>query len=536
MRRIAVIDAETDPFRKGRIPAPFLWGFYDGREYREYEHKAPLVEYLREHDFIVYAHNGGKFDFHFLLDDLEAYDNIEIINGRIGKMYIGKSELRDSWLIIPEKLAAYQKDEIDYALFESDKRDNPATRKLISAYLQSDCLYLHQMVSAFIEKFGLHFTVPGAAMSQWKKIEKAEELIPIDETDMEFYNRFAPYYYGGRVECFESGIIDANFAVYDINSAYPYAMLQMHPSSGDYHETDGYVSGADFYRLECVSGGALPYRGEGADGYGLTFPRDGERREYFITSWEYRAAIETKSIRSVKVIESITFARHTTFQAYIQKFWAERQIAKASGDILGSLFAKRLMNALYGKFASNPQNYSNYIIVPENEAFALVQPGAVYTMGGMIGPWALAEKPLDECEQRYYNVATGASITGFVRAMLWKAIHSSKRVLYVDTDSIACCAPGSIRLGDQLGNWKLEGNFDRAGIGGKKLYIFRGAKGEKNADGSHLYKTASKGARLTHAELWRVARGLTVEYFPDVPSFSVHKAPGFVNRSIRKTV
>ena len=103
-------------------------------------------------------------------------------------------------------------------------------------------------------------------------------------------------------------------------------------------------------------------------------------------------------------------------------------------------------------------------------------------------------------------------------------------MLYCDTDSIAC--EGDVHgldTGGALGQWKHEGDFDKAGIGGKKLYIFQGRKKGKAA---RKYKTASKGARLTNAELWKVAEGGEVIYRPDTPTFSVHAPPKFTSRRI----
>jgi hypothetical protein len=48
-RRIAVIDAETDPFLHGRKPQVFAWGFFDGETYRDFwgpDATAQLVDYL----------------------------------------------------------------------------------------------------------------------------------------------------------------------------------------------------------------------------------------------------------------------------------------------------------------------------------------------------------------------------------------------------------------------------------------------------------------------------------------------------------
>jgi len=549
-RDIAVIDAETDPFRKGRIPQPFIWGYYDGYIYKTFANARALAVFLRKQKRIVYAHNGGKFDFHYLLGELDPYSDLTIINGRIAKCSIGNAELRDSFCIIPQGLGKYKKDEIDYGLMEPNRRHFPKNKKLIEDYLRNDCVYLYEMVSAFVDRFGPQLTLAGAAMKQWQKISDEQGIEQCERTDEEFYNALSPYYYGGRVECFKSGIIDCNFDVYDINSAYPYAMLHEHPYSAQYERITGYAKDSDFYRVACISGGALPYRGignAGSGGFGLSFPSDSERREYCVSSWEYDAARATRTIREVEVIESLRFARRVNFAPYINHWWREREAAKRDKDELGSLFAKLMMNSLYGKFAANPDNYANYMNVPMDR-LDLLTTGGKWKFGGELGPWALGECALEDQAKRYYNVATGASITGFVRAMLWRAIHSSKGVFYCDTDSIAVEKTGkAVRLSDSLGDWKHEGLFDKAGIAGKKLYIFRGAAGWWEIDGKaafaldrpkgakRLIKKAHKGVKLTNEQLWRVARGATVTYETEHPTYSVKSAPKFINREIRRT-
>jgi len=89
-----------------------------------------------------------------------------------------------------------------------------------------------------------------------------------------------------------------------------------------------------------------------------------------------------------------------------------------------------------------------------------------------------------------------------------------------------------LETGAELGKWKHEGEFDKAGIAGKKMYIFRG---KKNRSGVREYKTASKGVKLTNAQLWKVAGGTPVVYMPENPTFSVHHAPRFTARKITLT-
>lgn len=530
----AVIDAETDPFLHGRVPVPFMWGFFDGDDYEMFRTTEELADKISNYEGIIYAHNGGKFDFHFLLPWIEPYEEMMIINGRIAKMKIGLCELRDSWLIIPAPLAAYEKTEIDYSIFEADKRNLRANDDKIRAYLRDDCVFLHQLIRRFVDDYGMNLTQAGSSMKQWKKIAPVDVAV----TDQDFYQALSPYYYGGRVECFEKGIINADFSVFDINSAYPFAMLQKHPYSANYGIHSGYSANADFYRLRCVSRGALPFRGAGM---GLAFPSDDERREYTVTQWEYHAAIETGALSDIDVIESICFVGHLDFSEYINKFYAARMAAKAAGDKAGTLLYKLAMNSLYGKFAANPENYKNYMAFPMDTAGEMHEWG--WHFGGELGPWALGESPLDENKRRYYNVATGASITGFVRAMLWRAICASDGVLYCDTDSIAV-KRADLPLGPELGQWKHEGDFDRAGIAGKKLYVFQGIPencGDCEFCKSHLKelkrhnKIASKGVRITEDQLWQLARGKEVTYNPMVPTYSVKRAPQFVSRTVKMT-
>jgi hypothetical protein len=518
---ISVIDAETDPFKRRRVPAPFIWGYYNGEDYRVFYDTDEFVAFLKTRNDICYAHNGGKFDWHFLLPYVDPYEEILIINGRISKMMLGLCECRDSYNILPIPLSAYKKDDMDYSIMEKSERSKPANKRRIEKYLKNDCIYLYELVSRFISEYGMNLTQAGAAMKQWKKI--SDQAVP--ESTPEFYYEMSEFYYGGRVQCFESGIIDADFSVYDINSAYPHAMTHKHPYSTNFKRVDGYQHNADFYTVRCISRGAFPERrGNG----GVVFPDDGEMRYYYVTGWEYRAALDTKTISRITVLESITFCGHTDFIDYVKHFYNKRLECKAAQDDAGSLFAKLLMNSLYGKFAANPEAYKNYMVVPMEVIGGLDNLG--WKFAGEFGPWGLASSPLEDNKMHFYNVATGASITGFVRAMLWRAICASKGVMYCDTDSIAVRSAGKLALGDKLGQWKHEGTFDRAGIAGKKMYIFRPVSRLEDD-----YKTASKGVRLTHAELWKVAKGGIVEYERENPSFSVKRAPIFIKREVRKT-
>jgi hypothetical protein len=141
----AVLDAESDPFKFERFVKPFLWGFYDGETYRTFATVKETIDFLSVNEYLVYAHNGGKFDYHFMLQYVPNASPIihnsqavafsmtgacpKIISGRLAEFQIGKSTFRDSYNILPVSLKQYAKDKISYELFEKEERDKPEMRK-----------------------------------------------------------------------------------------------------------------------------------------------------------------------------------------------------------------------------------------------------------------------------------------------------------------------------------------------------------------------------------------------------------------------
>ena len=524
-RPIWVADAETDPFKKGRVPKPFIWGLYTGEEYHEFFNTEELIEFIEDKKVILYAHNGGKFDWHFITQYIPDFEPLTVINGRLAKFCIGECELRDSYNIIPAPLSAYKKDEIDYALFEPGERDKPENMKAIREYLQSDCIYLHEMITAFIEEYGLNLTQASAAMKVWSKMSGIKKPQSSDF----YYEDMVRYYYGGRVQCFEVGIIDTDFSVVDINSAYPFAMTNKHPWGINYSMHDHLPDlpdeelGRCFITMTARSMGAFPYREKN----GLQFPDDGEIREFNITGWEYIAARDTDCLKDVNITIVREYFEAIDFIEYVEHFFAMKNEAKTAGDAARYLFAKLFLNSLYGKFASNPQNYQEFMTVPANMIEGACEDGWSYCKL-LCEETAVVNKPLDEEKHRYYDIAVAASVTGFVRAYLWRNIHSTKgTMLYCDTDSIAARYVADIPQSKKLGDWELEAECNFAAIGGKKLYAFRKKDGK--------WKTASKGVRLEHHEIVAIARGETVVHVPEAPTFSVKGPVRFTPRSIKMT-
>lgn len=552
-RAVITVDCETDPFKRGRVPVPFLWGAYDGERYRRFADAESLVRWLSGQRCVVYAHNGGKFDYEFMWHLLEPFSELLIINGRVARFTIGEAEFRDSWNIFPMALKNYRKDTIELWKLEPEHR--AAHDAEIERYNRTDCVALYEIVTAFRRDYGTGLTLAGAALKYWSK--EFSHDIPV--SDCAFYDAHKAWYCGGRVQCFAKGRLAEPFHVVDITSAYPYAMTHDHAISVQSHERC-YKAGEEpdprsFYTLTGVSRGALPWRErqEAVDAEGvptgsvtwgpMQFYCDHERRHYHATGWELIAALDTGRLTDYEIHTVTEFAVFENFRDYVEHFFQLK--ARAADGSPERLFAKLMLNSLYGKFGANPQEYETYGIVPV-ERITATEADPTTTLGRHHGPWTWAgtvgphallagRDPVTDVgnpvDSDFYNVATAASITGFVRAYLLRHLDAIERlggtVFYCDTDSIAYTLPGDqdahpFRFGKALGEWTREGSFDRGAIAGKKLYAFHMdgptlSKARAKNPEAKEWKTASKGVKLTADQICAVADGGEVQWDDDAP-------------------
>jgi len=574
--RIGVCDAETDPFEPGVFVQPFIWGvLLDDGVYHEFDSSpghggAPVRDgtqaftewcQAQADPLILYAHNGGKFDYHFLREAIEANEPISVIAGRLARCKIGRVELRDSLNLFGQtRLADFSKEEIDYRLMRRSERDKPHNRELIRKYLKSDCVNLLTIVTKFLERYGMQFTQAGASMKYWQKHYAPRDSCGrgyVPKQSAAQFQTYAPHFFGGRVQCFESGYEKAEFYVVDINSAYPRAMLDSHP-----YEPTGMVTSRlprdessipqCLIELDGVSKGALPLRsGDGS----LFFPEDETKvRRYFTTGWELIAGLDTGTLKVDRIVRVHQFGTPVDFKSYIEHFFNERANAKLAGDKAGDIFAKIFMNSLYGKWAACPTRYKEYVLSDLGSDAYQRWLSQHFEDRGEWGGRRMLTRPVPTEKHRYYNIATAASITGWVRAFLWRSLQKCSGVLYCDTDSIAARDVSALDSGKKLGQWKLEAQCDEYAIAGKKNYAFHVAgmarpvhvKRQKPLDAPETrgewdelrkcWKMASKGSDLSPREMIAASLGFEVLNRASVPNFSIHKNEfSFIDRKVRNT-
>lgn len=551
---VATLDFETEKFKWRRIPQAFLavWATAEGVETFWHENERKVVgwalEKVKAFKGIVFAHNGGKFDVAGYLIKMARrglYGRpVNYIGSRIVSVEIGQADMRDSYAILPAPLRAYDKGTINYNWHEKGTRDK--YRAKIETYAKRDATSLRALCVRFIAEHGSK--VKTAAGAAWQAIKhsgvKVDPLSDFQDTI------FREYYYGGMVQALRPGSHKGRFRVYDIKSAYPNAMLQKHGLGNVFKfiADPTEVRPTDFVTVDGVAGGCFPFRTK----TGLSWPAS--RRLFKITGHEYQAAAQAGVLGEHQVVCVLRPKRLGDFTAYVTRFYAEKERAERAGDQAGRLIAKILVCSGYGKLSQRRDGWREHIIVPSNKVMPLGRAGGK-------NPWTVKggaiEEYIDE-KNRYavwsrpsskpagrYNVATGASITGAVRARLL-AVLAKVQAFYCDTDSVILGDGETLATGDGLGEWALELEGDRLIIAGKKLYGIRilpkYVKSESYAaeKGWHYYegrywKIASKGGRVTPFQLHRIAAGKTFKYRQIAPCFSPFAHSVWVERKIRAT-
>lgn len=528
-KNIAVIDFETDPFdnvNKTKI-YPFLAVLYSddfepiviwNNDFEAF--KSELFQRLEElpQAYTIYAHNGGKFDYMFLLSQIKG--QIQFKGRGIMVAQLGKHELRDSFHIIPDRLANFKKDHIDYENMKRDKRGK--YKKEIIKYCINDCRYLLDIVKYFVQSEGLVLSIGQAAMARIRQNYKFDRLTEEQDTF------FRDYFHGGRVECLQGKTRrKGKYKLYDVNSMYPFVMATYeHPIGNFYIPHTGSINeNTMFIDITCVSNGAFVLRDE----KGTRAPRAHEGKHRFKTTiWEYKVAKKYNLIWDEEIHLLIDIPKRTNFKEFVLPYYDKRQKLKEEMRRLKAqglenttqfdelkkddMVAKFLLNNGYGKFAQNPRRYKeNYFteVGCEPEDGAEAWGGQPVEMTSDYHVWQ-RPSPSD----RYNNVATGASITGAARSVLLEAIMNSVDPVYCDTDSLICKELKNTETHEsKLGAWDIECEMSLVIIAGKKLYGYirndekqiTKAKGastmtfdeiERIYDGEILVNTA-KGVTLT---------------------------------------
>lgn len=548
---VAMLDFETDPFDNKNPDAkiePFAACLYPGRglapiiiwEAEINLFIARLLEALENLDgnYMIFAHNGGKFDFMFLVKQLRG--KVSFKGRGIMAAKIGRHELRDSFHIIPEKLAGYRKDDFLYWKLEKKHREKHKTE--IIQYMSHDCEYLYDLVIGFLREFGIKISIGQAAMSELKKLYKVGNIGEHLDADLR------RWFFGGRVECIQgSGHFIGAYRMYDINSDYPNCMANyLHPISStyDFRRNGGIKANTCFLEIECENRGAFVMRGSNNETTATI-----KYGRFFTTIHEFKVAVELELISKIKIHQYVDNLELGSFPEYVLPRYEKRLILKDKMDAMekegldesmeyfeikrDATFIKLILNNTFGKWAQNPRRFKEHFITDHGEIApkgfenCLLPEFSSETLGYDI--WS---KPTERLQ--FNNVGTAASITGAARSILLRAIHNAVDPIYCDTDSLICKELLNTEIHQsKLGAWKFEKEFSEVIIAGKKTYSYRQIIKGKTVD-----KFKAKGApagSLNWNDMLNLVNGGSKSVTSMGPTLTKTGKQYYMTRTIRAT-
>lgn len=435
-QKFATIDLESKDGLSERagFTRPFLAGFYDGRTYRAFTDTNPggdgMTRWWRaggcvdrlmhaclhkdRHGTTFYCHNGGGFDFLFLMVWLMraaerlglditiipvGQSRILSIHVRVRGQKWGGWKFVDSLRILPMALdVAGKAFGFGGKLTENGEKfdlHTPSTDPRWLAYNERDVVLLYDVINVahdIVEsQFGgeMGLTAPATAMKTFRRAFLKEPI----SRDTATHAFVREGYFGGRTEplCSEGSYL----SYYDVNSSYPFAMTQPMPVGdaqvwGDSEppkqwreERIGFCRVTVFVPDD-IALPPLPVRADGAffapdsglDGK-LLFPT-GKLKG--VWEWgELQNAVEA-GCEIVEWHESVWYQAGNLLEQFVRELYKYRDKAHCyqCGKTIGNdyhcskcnqpgylagldAWAKLLLNSLYGKFGQRAERLSFHL-------------------------------------------------------------------------------------------------------------------------------------------------------------------------------
>lgn len=435
-------------------------GAWDGKAYHHFKTIPEFIMFLLQRkyrDWRWFAHFGGRYDMNFIFDHVRNREDIKTSFYCAGAMVLGmtlekndyRAKLCDSFRLLPASLrdlgkafnVQHQKTEYDFQAM--------AYGKELLEYNEQDCRCLYEVLESFFEQTGIRSeTFATQSLKVFRKDFQKEVLWQPHE----YISRFVRQsYVGGRTEIFKRG--SSNLNVYDVNSMYPYVMLQPLPVR---YVAESRILREDWYgfvyakvRIPDIYIPVLPVRREK-----LYFPIgiiEG------VWSTEELLHSQYSGVEILNIYQGYYFETTTVFEGYIRTLYEQKRNA---GEPLRSI-AKFLLNSFYGKFGQNPVKK---MYVTDKDAPYGSFP--ILTPDGNLSGFSYYER---HSKAAYLLPHLSSAVTSKARLVLADRLNT--HAYYCDTDSIF--TEQTMPTGKELGEWSYVGSGE-ARFYQPKLYYFAG--------------------------------------------------------------
>lgn len=547
VRDICTIDIETRQWVN-----PYAVGFYDGLEYKDFigdDCIGAALYHILAPKYVgkwIYAHNGGNFDFLFLLRHLltptaEKLYKTEITplgscmfridvfkldkkgeKRRAGKkQHLLKWTFIDSARLLPIKLNELgetfgigKKVELKMSYDDLAKEKN---RPLMREYLKQDCVLLYKAIEKMqriINDLGgqLGATLPSTALDLFRRRYLHEYVYtnrhfagcadhgqkPEDSACHGCGHDFIRQaYHGGRAEIFRMQFKPSPghkvAKLFDVNSMYPACMLELQPVGPGYVQEGPHVTEEFVYRNAKVKTGIvecdvfIP-----PDCYLPPLPIKAEGGKlifpvgHFHGTWDTAELTLLKEVggKILKVTKSIWFDNALIFNGFVRSIYKYRNKNDPNWNAGMDWIAKILLNSAYGKFAMRELR-TRLIIHPDS-------PVGLCPIDWKSDIWSEEVR----ISPSYIVPQLSIHITALARRQLWEILNGvlkrGGRIYYCDTDSVVCSGV-ELEIGKGLGELKLEDVIVRAEWVLPKLYLIETQEESKKKKREKHLKIKAKG-------------------------------------------
>lgn len=515
--KIYSLDTETYNGLIGKIKRIAI---YDGQEITYGYNFSDIYSYIKEqakkYRVHIYIHNM-EFDIRKMPELFEhrmiIWEKSFILNGKIATITTNDFIMHDSFRLLPMSLSALSKGfQVTHAkldLWTEVQKEYPNEYKnivdfldrcdkdneLYLRYLGYDVISLYEIIEKLKDISGIPLKdfvkrVSTASLSRylfkkgWKDIKFADKdfqsdfdiLCSYDYTnDLEAEEFLRASYCGGRVEVFKM-ILENGFH-YDINSLYPFCMLQELPIGKPLHYYNSDIS-KEYFNNWCSN-----HRGYGflsctvyipkqhipplpVKMGKLTFPTGTVYGTWSFEELEY--AVNECGVKILEYHEVIFYRRtYPVFKKFVETFYKLKEQASEEGNEALRTFAKLILNTGYGYTGMRRDDKTQLKDYSQLENPKLKVVYANEKMGFI--------ECLSEIKSKYIQVQIASAITSKARLTLLKALKAGEKlgnVYYCDTDSVVLDVqlPATFVDDFKIGKFKLESKPSRGIFLKPKVY------------------------------------------------------------------
>ena len=365
--------------------------------------------------------------------------------------------------------------DIDYEINDDDNTlQLSSCDDLSDDIMENTCaraVALAHVMKKLLSSGNTKLTIGSDAMRQWQKLD-GMHFPSMPRIDDELDSKFRLAYRGGFTwlnNIFKNKELGHGF-VMDVNSLYPFVMRSFPLPCGEPHHTYEVPSNTLYIAHVIIHNATLKERGipcisnmnrcDGSKGSVIS----NEYLEYIdnMEVWLTNFDLELVMINYNVEITPIEYYYFDKVEGCFNNFIDTNYEVKKTSRGAKRQIAKLNLDSLYGRFG---------IKIGRHKTIPIIEDGVLKFVNSEV---------LKDNTIRYLPMAI--FITSIARYLIIRtALEIIDRVVYIDTDGIHIVGddiPDVFDIGKELGEWKIEAEFNRAKYIGLKTYIHDEVNGE----------------------------------------------------------